>query len=104
MIGTGDVAGAAGAGPHAGCSFHHGADAFGVLAHAEIVVRAPDHDVLRPFRRMPDRMGKAASDPLEVGEHPIAPFAPQPAKRIDKKFAIFHDPSVSALEPPIIAA
>ena len=46
MIVAGDVAGAAGAGAHPGRGLHHGADDLGMLAHAEIVVRAPDHDVL----------------------------------------------------------
>ena len=47
MVGAGDVAGAAGAGAHAGRGLDHGADHLGVLAHAEIVVGAPDHDLAR---------------------------------------------------------
>ncbi len=49
MIGAGDVAGAAGAGADAGRGLDHGADHFRMLAHAEIVVGAPDHDIARPF-------------------------------------------------------
>ena len=56
MMGAGDVAGAAGAGADARGGLDHGADHFRVLAHAEIVVGAPDHDVARALRRVPDRM------------------------------------------------
>ena len=54
MVGAGDVAGAARAGAHAGGGLDHGADHLGVLAHAEIVVGAPDHDLARPLRGVPD--------------------------------------------------
>ena len=74
MIIAGDVAGAAGAGAHPGRGLDHGADHLGMLAHAEIVVGAPDHDVLRALRRMPDRMRKAAGDALEIGKNAIAPL------------------------------
>jgi hypothetical protein len=37
-------------------------------------------------------MREPSGNPLKVGEYPIAPFAPQPAKRIDKKIAVVHDP------------
>ena len=48
MIGTGNVAGTAGTGAKARRCRDHGADDFGVLPHAEIIVRAPDHDIARP--------------------------------------------------------
>ena len=48
MVGAGDIAGAAGAGAHAGGDVDHGADHLGVLGHAEIIVGAPDHDLARP--------------------------------------------------------
>ena len=47
MIGAGDVAGAARAGSHPGRGLDHGADHLRMLAHAEIVVGAPDHDLAR---------------------------------------------------------
>ncbi len=50
MMGAGDVAGAAGAGADARGGLDHGADHLRVLAHAEIVVGAPDHDIARPLR------------------------------------------------------
>ena len=98
VIVAGDIAGAAGASPHAGRGLHHSADHFGMLAHAEIVVRAPDHDILRPVRRMPDRMRKAASDPLEVGKDPVASLAPQPGKGVGKISIVIHE--VPATAPP----
>ncbi len=81
MVVAGDVAGAAGAGAHARRGLDHGADHFGVLAHAEIVVRAPDHDILRPLRRMPHRVRKASGDTFEIGEDPVTPLAAQPGQR-----------------------
>ena len=88
MIVAGDIAGAAGAGAHPGRGLDHGADHLGVLAHAEIVVRAPDHDVLRPVRRMPHRMRKAPGDAFEVGKHAVAPLAMQPVERAGEIAAI----------------
>ncbi len=80
MIVAGDIAGAAGAGTHPGRSLDHGADHLGILAHAEVVVGAPDNDVFCALRRVPQRVRKASGNALEVGEYPIAPFgmkAPQ---------------------------
>ena len=103
MIVAGDVAGAAGAGAHARRGLDHGADHLRVLAHAEIVVRAPDHDVLRPVRRMPDRMRKAPGDAFEIGENAVAALAVQPVQRageiggiIDSR-AIFADRSSASV-------
>ena len=62
MVGARDVAGAAGAGAHAGRGLDHGADHLGMLAHAEIVVGAPHDHVARPLRGMPDRARETAGD------------------------------------------
>ena len=90
VMGAGDVAGAAGAGADTGRGLDHGADHLGVLAHAEIVVGAPDHDVALAFRRVPDRMRKAACDPFEVGEHPVAPLVMQAVEGGGEEFAVIH--------------
>ena len=90
VIVAGDVAGAAGAGAHAGRGLDHGADDFGMLSHAEIIVRAPDHDILGSVRRMPDRMREASGDAFEIGEHPIAPLVAQPAERIGEKGGVIN--------------
>ena len=78
MIVAGDIAGTAGAGAHPGCGLDHGADDLGMLAHAEIVVGAPDDDVFRALRRMPQRVRKASGDALQISEYPVAPFGMEP--------------------------
>src|SRR5262249_33303694 len=45
VIGARDVAGAARSGAHASRGLDHGAYYLGMLTHAEIIVRTPDHDV-----------------------------------------------------------
>ena len=81
VIGPGNVAGAAGTGAHAGRRFDHGADHLRVLAHAEVIVRTPDHDRARAVRRTPGRVGKTPRDALEIGKHTVAPFLVQAGKR-----------------------
>jgi len=71
VIGASDVTGAAGAGAHAGRGLDHGAYYLGMLAHAEIIVRAPDHDVARTMRGMPRGAWKATGVALEVGKNSI---------------------------------
>ena len=39
----------------------------GMLAHAEIIVGAPDHNLFRPVRRMPDGARETAGHEFEVG-------------------------------------
>src|SRR6266508_2155479 len=90
MIGAGDVAGAAGAGAHAGRGLDHGADHLGVLAHAEIVVGAPYDYVPRPLRRMPDRAREPPGLSFEVGKNPIAPLVLEPAEGVREKHVIIH--------------
>jgi hypothetical protein len=90
MIGAGDVAGAAGAGADAGGGLDHGADHLRMLAHAEIVVGAPDHDIARALRRVPHRMREPARDPLEIGKNAVAPLVMQAIEGVLEKLAIIH--------------
>ena len=90
MMGAGDVAGAAGAGADAGGGLDHGADHLRMLAHAEIVVGAPDHDIALALRRMPDRVRKPAGDPLEIGKDAIAPLVMQAIERGTEELAVIH--------------
>src|SRR6202521_538237 len=90
VMGVRDVAGAAGTGPHSGGSLDHGADHFGMLPHAEIVVGAPDHDVARPLRGMPHRMRAPARDPFEIGENPVAPLVMQAVEGGTEELAVIH--------------
>jgi hypothetical protein len=89
-MGARDVAGATGAGADPGRGFDHGADHLGMLAHSEIIVRAPDRDIARPFRGMPHRMREPARDPLKVGENPVAPLIVQAAEGGTEEFAVIH--------------
>jgi hypothetical protein len=81
MVVAGDIARAAGAGAHSGRGLDHGADDFRMLAHAEIVVGAPDDDGFRSLRRMPHCMRKAPGDALQISEYPVAPFGMEPRQR-----------------------
>src|SRR5258708_11995549 len=90
MMGSGDVAGAAGAGAHPGGGLDHGANDLGVLAHSEVVVGAPDHDVARPVPGMPHAVRKPAPHPLKVGENPVAPLVMQAVESGRKELAVIH--------------
>src|SRR5436305_2730315 len=90
MIGTGDVAGTAGTSAKARRGRDHGADDFRMLPHAEIIVRAPDHDVARAGGRMPNRMRETTGDAFEIREHPISPLFLQPTERGGEERVIVH--------------
>ena len=99
MMGAGDVAGAAGAGAHPGRGLDHGADHLGMLAHSEIIVGAPDHDVVRALRRMPDGVGKPARDAFQIGKNPVAPLVMQAAEGDTEVLAVIHrKPGTGAVE------
>ena len=53
-----------------------------VLAHAEVVVRAPHRDLDGPVRPVPGRAGEVPAVSLEVGEDPIASFGVQPREGV----------------------
>jgi hypothetical protein len=61
-----------------------------MLAHAEIVVGAPDHDIALALRRVPHRMRKPARDALEIGKDAVAPFVMQAIEGVLEKLAIIH--------------
>ena len=91
MIGAGNIAGAAGARSHARRGLDHGADHLRVLTHAHVVVGAPDHDIARAIRRMPDGMRKAAGEAFKIGEYPVAALVPQFRDSALKKRIVFHE-------------
>src|SRR5713226_284199 len=90
MIGPGDVSRATGAGAEALCRRHHGPDHLRVLAHPEIIVRAPDHHLALTARSVPDGVRVATSDALKIREDAIALLIPQPAQGGGKKCVIVH--------------
>src|SRR6266851_10484804 len=90
MIGPGDVSRAAGAGAEAPCRRHHGPDHLRVLAHPEIIVRAPDHHLAPTVRRVPDSVRETTSDALKIREDAIALLIPQLAQGGGKKRVVVH--------------
>ncbi len=90
MMGAGDVAGASGAGADAGCGLDHRANHLWVLAHAEVVVGAPDDDVAGAFRRMPHRMRETAGDAFQIGKDSIPPFVVEAIEGGTEKLAVIH--------------
>src|SRR5882724_6832061 len=90
MMGSGDVSRATSAGAEACCRRDHGPDHLRMLAHPEIIVRAPDHHLAPTARRAPDGVWEATSDALKIREHTIALFIPQPAQGGGKKRVIVH--------------
>src|SRR2546423_12166441 len=69
---TRNVARPAGAGAHPARGGTHCIDYLRVLAHAEIVVRAPDHDVPGAARAVPERVGELPYLALQISEDTIA--------------------------------
>ncbi len=98
MMGAGDVAGAAGAGAHAGRRFDHGADHLGVLGHAEVIVGAPDHHIARTLRGVPQRVRKPAGYAFQVREDPVTALVMQRGQGGLEKRVIIHE--ISLLSRP----
>src|SRR6516162_8046075 len=90
MIVAGDVASAARAGPGAPSGLDHGADHLRILAHAQVIVGAPDHHVARPLRRMPNRVWEAIGDTLEIGKDAIATLRLQACQGITEIAVVVH--------------
>src|SRR5258708_10413633 len=77
MISAGDVPRTAGACARWRSSLDHCADHVGVLSHAEVSVRAPDHNLAGTDRRMPDRVRKLTGKALQIDKITIAALAPK---------------------------
>src|SRR5437763_6848518 len=69
---TRNVARPAGARAHPASGGAHCVDYLRVLAHAEIVVRTPDHDVPLAARAVPERVGELPCLALQISEDTIA--------------------------------
>ncbi len=94
--GTGDVARAAGAGAHAAGRILEGGDHVGVLAHAEVVVGAPDGDLLGAAVGTPDGARKLAGNALEVGENAVS------ALRVELIDRFLEEPLIIHVDFPIL--
>src|SRR5262249_10941917 len=91
VIVAGDVAGAAGAGAHAGRCLHHGPGHARMLPHAAIIVGTPHHDLARPARRMPDRVWEASGDAFQLDEYAVASLVMKATEGVGKVLAIGHE-------------
>ena len=94
MAGARDVARAACARTAALEDILHGRQHAGMLAHAEIVIGAPDSDLLSSAAlgggAMAQRQGEAPGQALQVGKDAIAPFGFQPGDRIAEMLFVIH--------------
>src|SRR5690606_23274608 len=68
-----------------------------MLAHAEVVVGAPDRDLVADrlglrllLAPVIGRAGEAADVPLQIGEDPVVAFRLQPVDRVDKAAFVIH--------------
>ena len=61
-----------------------------VLAHAEIVVGAPDDDLARPVGRVPDRARKIARAAFEIGEDAVALLGVELIDRAPEDVVVTH--------------
>ena len=87
---AGDVAGAAGAGADRVDRLVHGGQHDGVLAHAQIVVGAPDGDIARTALGEVLSRRKRAAGPLQIGEHAVAAFLPDGRQRRREPDLVIH--------------
>ena len=90
VVRSGDVAGAAGACAAALDRLVHCLQHGGVLAHAEIVVRAPDRDFRGSFAVVARGAGEAAAVPLQIGEHAVVSFTHQGAELVPEEAFVIH--------------
>ena len=88
MAVAGDVAGAAGAGAERRDRLRHRREHGRMLAHAEIVVRAPDRDL--GADAVVEGARKAAAAPLEIGEDPVAPLGAQRIEALFEEAFVVH--------------
>ena len=80
--GSSDVAGASRAGSDALQGLGHGLEHEGVLAHSEVVVRAPHRDLDRTVGPVPGGAGEAPAVALQIREDAVAPLDAQPGEGV----------------------
>jgi hypothetical protein len=89
--GAGDVARAARAGTGGVEGRVHGGEHGRVLAHAQIIVGAPDGDLALIVGLVAvNRGGEPPGNPFDIGKHPIAFFLPKRVHGVFENSAIVH--------------
>ena len=86
--GAGDVARAARARSDALEGLGHGLQHDGMLAHAEVVVGAPDRHVDRAVGAVPGGAGEVPAVALDIGEDAVAAFRAQPGEGVDQRLFV----------------
>ena len=90
MIGAGNVAGATGTCATAVNGLMQGGNDLWVLAHAEVIVGAPDGDIADRVTSMVPGLRKRPRHAFEIGKHPIAPLAAQAFQRRLEEVIVVH--------------
>ncbi len=86
-----NIARSASARPHRARGSAHRSDDLRVLAHAKIVVGAPDHDIPLAARAVPERIGKLSHFALQVSEDAIAALTFQSSNgRLESPIIVEH--------------
>jgi hypothetical protein len=90
MVGAGNISRTARARTHASGCLDHRSDHLRMLRHPEVVVGAPDHDVARAKRGVPNCVRETAGYALKVRKHPVTPFIPQPIEGRSEITSVIH--------------
>ena len=103
VAGAGNIAGAPGAGAGLGRRFDHGGDHLGVLAHAEIIVRAPDRDVVHAaLGSVPEGERKGLHIAFDMSKDPIAALIVKMSNSRLEIAPIIHSLTLQGFDAPIL--
>ena len=95
MVGTGDIAGAAGAGAATVERLMHSRQHRRILSHAEIIVRAPHRHLILAGRVVMGRAREGAGAAFQIGKDTVATFTMQAIELAAEKAFVIH------LRPPV---
>src|SRR5690349_14563272 len=91
VVRAGDVACPSGAGPAPVGALIHGGQRLWMLAHAEVVIGAPDDHLAAAMLAIMRRHGKAASLPRKIGENAVAAFTPELMELVKEEVFVIHE-------------
>ncbi len=80
-----------GAGADAGDGVLHGVDDLGILAHAEIVIAAPDGNLLHLIAAIVIGQGELSGLAFKVGEDAIAALGLKAAQGFGEELLVIHE-------------